>query len=383
MANTLTNLIPVLYEGLDMVLREQVGFIPAVSMDAKAEQAAVGQFITTPITPAGTTGDIIPGQLPPDDGDQTIGTMQLQITKSKYSPIRWSGEEMKGYMTNGTFAETLKNQFAQSIRALVNLVEADVQAAAYQSASRAYGTAGTTPFGTAGDLSDLAQLRKILEDNGAPCTDLQFVMSTASAANLRGKQSLLLKVNESGSSNLLRSGRLSDPVEGFNLGVSAANKLLTKGTGTAYVTSGSTATGGTSIALVTGSGTVLPGDVVTFAADATNKYVVKTGVAAPGTMVLNNPGALVTIPTGNALTIGNGYTPNVAFERDSIKLLARTPAMPDGGDTADDVVFITDPVSGLTFQVAMYRLYRRVKYEVGLAWGAWAIKSEAIATLLS
>jgi len=383
MANTLTNLIPVLYEGLDIVLREQVGYIPAVSMDAKAEQAAVGQFITTPITPAGTTGDIVPGQLPPDDGDQTIGTMQLQITKSKYSPIRWSGEEMKGYQTNGTYAETLKNQFAQSIRALVNLVEADVQAAVYQNASRAYGTAGTVPFGTAGDLSDLAQIRKILEDNGASCTDLQIVLSTAAAASLRGKQSLLLKVNESGSANLLRSGRLSDPIEGFNLGVSAQNKLLTKGTGTAYVTSGSTAVGVPSIALVTGNGTVLAGDVVTFAADTANKYVVGTGVAAPGTMILNNPGAQIVIPTGNALTVGAGYTPNCAFERDAIKLLARTPAMPDGGDDADDVVFITDPISGLTFQVAMYRLYRRVKYEVGLAWGVAAIKDELIATLLS
>jgi hypothetical protein len=49
---------------------------------------------------------------------------------------------------------------------------------------------------------------------------------------------------------------------------------VTKGTGASYVTSGSTAVGVTDIALVTGTGTVLPGDVVTFAADANNKYVV-------------------------------------------------------------------------------------------------------------
>jgi len=208
-----------------------------------------------------------------------------------------------------------------------------------------------------------------------------MILGTTAAANLRGIQAGLFRANEAGTDSLLRQGTIG-MLEGFNVGVSAAVTTHTKGTGASYVTSGSTAAGVSDIALVTGTGTVLAGDVVTFAADSTNKYVVGTGVAAPGTISLNKPGALVTIATANALTVGNTYTGNMVFERNAIKLLARSPAMPEGGDDADDVIYITDPVSGLTFQIAMYRLYRRVKYEVGLAWGVKALKTEFIATLL-
>jgi hypothetical protein len=381
MANTLTNLIPVIYAGMDMVAREMVGFIPAVDINAKAEQAALNQYITVPVTQPATTGNIVPGQLPPDDGDQTIGTTQIQITNSMYSPIRWSGEELKGYQQTGTYALTLAQQFAQSMRALVNQVEANLAVVAYQSASRAYGTPGTPPFGTAGDLSNIAQTRKILEDNGAPMSDLRCILGTTAAATLRGKQNVLFKVNEAGTDDLLRRGTIGE-LEGFQIGVSAQVQNVTKGTGAGYVTSGATALGVDAIALATGTGTVNAGDIVSFAADANNQYVVGAGVAAPGTISLNNPGARVVIPTGNAMTIGGSYTANMAFHQNAIKLLARVPAMPDGGDLADDVMLVTDPVSGLTFQVAVYRLYRRIKYEIGLAWGVKAIKSEFIATMI-
>lgn len=388
MANTLTNLIPTIYESLDVVSREMVGFIPAVTKNSSAERAALNQSILVPITPSTTLADNTPAVTAPNTGDQTIGNVSMTISRSKHAPIRYSGEEQRGLLNAGTYQGILAGQFQQAFRTLINQIEVDLFTTIYQNASRAYGTAGTTPFGTAGDLSDIAQLRKILEDNGAPTSDLQLVLGSAATANLRGKQNLLLKVNESGSEALLRRGAISDvPLEGFDLHNSAGVQAITKGTGANYVTSGSTAIGGASIALVTGTGTVNAGDVVTFAADSNNKYVVNTGVAAPGTISIGAPGAMATIATANALTVGNSYTPNLGFSRSAVMLVTRSPQMPIGPDgramdMAEDVIQVTDPVSGITFDVALYRQFMQLVFHVRLAWGYQAIKSNHIATLM-
>src|SRR5574343_738739 len=93
MANTLTNLIPELHENLDVVSRELVGFIPAVTLDAQASRAAKDQTVRTFVAPAVSAGDISPGVTPPNDGDQPMGNVTLAITKVRRVPIRWNGEE--------------------------------------------------------------------------------------------------------------------------------------------------------------------------------------------------------------------------------------------------------------------------------------------------
>lgn len=379
--NTLTGLIPTLYQALDVVSRELVGYIPAVRMDAGPERAAKDQTVTAFRTPAATASDITPGTNPPDNGDQAVAPVNITITKSRMVPVRWNGEEQRGVNTGPGYQRILQDQFAQAMRTLVNEVEADLATVAKQGASRAYGTAGTTPFGTAGDYTDAAQVLKILKDNGAPISDLQLVLSTSAGANLRGKQGGR-GVDLEGSSDLLRRGVLLD-IHGFAVRESAQAGVHTKGTGASYLVNNGSgiAIGGTAIAADTGSGTVLAGDVVTFAADGNNKYVVGTALSG-GSFAINPNGARVAIPDNNAITVGNNYTLNSAFARSAIVLAARAPARPVEGDMADDVVLITDPVSGLTFEVALYKQYRQIKYEIGLAWGAKAVKEEHIATLL-
>lgn len=387
MANTLTNLVPTIYESLDIVSRELVGFIPAVNRNSSAERAALNQQILVPIVPSNSLADNTPAVTAPNTGDETVASVAMTISKSKHAPIRWNGEEQRGLLNAGSYAGILRNQFTQAFRALCNQVENDLAVAAYQGASRAYGTAGTTPFGTAGDLSDIAGVRKILDDNGAPQSDLHLVLGTAAMANIRGKQNVLFKVNEAGTAELLREGTIGR-LEGSALHSSGQVQTTTKGTGASYTTNtAGYAVGSTSITLITGTGTINQGDVVTFAGDS-NKYVVASGVSAPGAITLAAPGLLQAIAASAvAVTVGNNAAQNVMFDRNAIQLVTRAPQMPMGPDgramdMADDVITVTDPVSGLAFDVAVYRQFMQLVYHCRLAWGVAAVKSNHIATLL-
>ena len=126
------------------------------------------------------------------------------------------------------------------------------------------------------------------------------------------------------------------------------------------------------------------GDVVTIGAVTGAKYVVAAGSGVSATSVtLNKPGLVAAAADNASISTPSDYTPNVAFSKDAIHLVARTPFMPQGGDSADDVINITDPHSGLVFQVTIYRQYHQVHYEIGLAWGWKVIKPEHIALILS
>lgn len=380
MANTLTSLIPDLYAAMDVVSREQVGFIPSVTIDGQVSRAALNETVRSPVVPASTATDIAPGVTPPDDGDQTIGNRTMAITKARRVPVRWNGEQTQG-MNNGSGVLTVRaQQFAQALRTLVNEIEADL-AALYKTSARAYGTAGTTPFGTAGDYSDAAFVRKILVDNGAPTSDLQLVINTTAGATFRGKQS---QAQMTGSDQLQRQGVLLD-VHGMSIRESAQVKNHTKGTGASYLVNNASnyAAGSISIALDTGTGTIVAGDILTNSESGrdANKYVVGTALSA-GSLALNEPGLRAGWTNDDAVAVGNSYAANMAFSRSAIVLATRAPALPEEGDSAADRFMLTDPRSGLTFEVAVYPQYRQVQHEISIAWGVANFKSEHTAILM-
>ena len=102
MANTLTGLIPDFHEAMDVISREMVGFIPAVTRDSRLDRVAINQNVTIPVTRTpGANATNTPGVNAPDTGDDTIDNVQVSITKSKHQPIRFNGEETLGLSNAG------------------------------------------------------------------------------------------------------------------------------------------------------------------------------------------------------------------------------------------------------------------------------------------
>jgi len=380
MANVLTNLAADIFKAADVVGRELVGFIPAVTINADgSERVAKGDVVRASFTRAASPVDVSEAMTIPEGTDQTVDSKTLTISNSRAVQIPYTGENVL-HLNNGIGFETVYgDQIAQAMRALCNEIEADLAEEAYKNASRAFGTAGTTPFGS--NFSEVAEVRQILADNGMPMNDGQasLVLNTVAGTNLR-QLAQLQKANEAGGTDLLRQGVLLD-LQGLMMRESAQVQSHTKGTGASYLLNdASSAIGDTTIAADGGSGTILAGDVVTFNGD-TNKYVVNTALAG-GSFAIGGPGLRSALADNAAITVGNGYTANMAFHRRALELAIRAPAVPNGGDAADDALTVQDPASGLVFEVRVYRGYRKTMIEVAVAWGVKAWKPDYIATLM-
>jgi len=156
-----------------------------------------------------------------------------------------------------------------------------------------------------------------------------------------------------------------------------------KGAGTGYLIDGATSIGDTTLTVDGGTVNttgIKAGDVVTFAADSNNKYVVNSGLTAvAGDIVIGRPGGRIIFPNNNAMTIGNSYTPNLAFERSAVVGVMRPPVMPANPTISQTL--ISDGL-GMTYLLLDIAQYGQRTWELHLAWGFKAVQPEHIATLL-
>jgi hypothetical protein len=374
MANTLSNLIPDVYAALDVVSRELVGVIPGVSRDAKADRLASNQTLRVSQAPTNTAATFTPSMAIPAAVDQTIGNASLTLTKNRYAAFSWTGEESYGVDQGPGFLTIKQDQIAQAFRVLTNEMENDLADAIAQGASRAYGTAGTTPF--ASTLADSAQVRKILDDNGAPASGRSLAINTSAGAALR-TLGQLTKANEAGNTMTLRDGELLN-LHGFSIRESAQISDAAAGSGASYLLNGALSVGATTVTVDTGSGTILAGDVVTI---GSHKYVVATALSG-GSFTINAPGIVAAAADNLAITVNATSARNIAWSSDAVLLATRLPIFPAEGDLAIDNEIVTDPRTGISFDLRVYPGDGMVLYRLHALWGYKVLKPAHAAIML-
>lgn len=380
MSNVLTNLAADIFKAADIVGREQVGFIPSVTINStESVRAAKGDTIRSAFTRAATVSTTYtPAMALPEPTYQTVDNKTFSINNYAEVDIPFTGEDIK-HLRNGAGFETVYgDQVAQAMRAITNTIEQYVGVVAKNGASRAFGTAGTTPFGS--NFNEVAELRKILVDNGTPLDGRSSLVINSTAGVKLRNLAQLQKANEAGGSQLLRQGTLLD-LQGLMFKESAGIASHTAGTGATYVTNGTFAVGATTIAVDGGTGTVLAGDVVTFAGDS-NKYVVASALSG-GSLTLGGSGLRQTLADGVAMTVGAAYSGNIAFHQQAIELVCRPVAGRGvGQDAAVDSMTVQDPVSGLVYDVSVYAGNMMKNIKVSCLYDAKVWKPEFVATLL-
>lgn len=377
MANVLTSLAADIYKAADMVGRELTGIIPAVTINGGSERAALNDTVRSHFTRTASVTTVTPSMTIPEGTDQTVDTKTMSLDTTAAVQIPWTGEDIKHVDNGSGFQTVYGDQIKQAFRAITNQIETALWTAIRKGASRAYGTAGTTPF--ASNFSEIPQLRKILADNGMPFDgQVSLVIDTTAGANLRSLAQLQ-KVNEAGGSELLRQGELLN-LQGFSLKESAAITTVTKGTGASYLLNGALAVNDTTITVDTGSGTILAGDIVTFAGTS-HKYVVNTALSGT-TFTIGSPGSKAVEADNDAVTVGNDFTANLAFHKSAAELAIRPLADPPGGDLAADTMIVQDPWTGLTFEVKAYKGFKKAMFMVSCVYGVKAWKPQHTALLL-
>ena len=379
MANTLTELTPTLFSAAKEVANEPAGMLDAINLNFDNKGVAYGDSVTVPVAPAATAADFTAANVPPAGSDKTAAAIDVSITAMKKTSWHLTGEQIRSLQNAKSDKEWAKQLIMQGMRTLRNLAEVAAWTAAYKGASRAVGTAGTTPF--ASNIDILADLQKVFRDNGAPMSDMSLVLDSAAVAALQ-KLDIYQQAQQAGTAEDRRNGRLPRQF-GFQLLDSAGISTHTIGTenGSYVLNDSGSAKSDTTISLDTGSGTIVAGDVITNQETGrdSNNYVVNTALAS-GDLVIGAPGLLTAWTDGDSVeNTSANYVPNVALERNAVVGVMRPPLIPANPTIKQQL--ISDPY-GLTYLLLEIAQYGQVSWELHLAYGFKAINYEFIALLM-
>lgn len=377
--STITALAPVLFSAAHQVAAEPFGAIDALNANFDNKGVAKGDKVKIPYVPAAANAPFTAANVTPAGSDITAQATEVEITKSQKNSMVLTGEQIRSLENGGNWQEWASQWAQAGMRALRNEAEQDACTAIKGGASRAYGTAGVTPFATS--LADLNRIRKILRDNGTPMQDLQLVVDTNAELNMLNL-GIVQQAYAAGSDQERRSGTLR-PQLGFNIRASAGIQGHTTAAAASYVLDNDTSIpiGTTGLVTKTGTAATSVGDIFHIASDTANLYVVNALDALTTTklITIGRPGTRAAYLDDATVTFKGAYTPNFAFERNAVVGVMRPPVMPANANIKQTLV---SDKFGMTYLFCEIAQYGQITWELHLAWGFKVIQPEFVATLI-
>ena len=372
MANTITNILPkILARGL-LALREQAVMPRLVNLDYSNESAQKGDTIDVPIPSSLTVSDTVPSNVLEAPADSAPTKVQISLNNWKKVNFHLTDKQLVDIDKNEHF---IPMQMSEAVRALSNQINLTVLQE-FKGVYGFVGTAGTTPF--ASNVTDATNARKVLNQQLCPRDNRRMVLDFDAEANALALAEFQ-RVNESGDIGVKREGEIGRK---FGFDIFTDDQVVTHtagGSGTPLV-NGALAVGDTSVAIDGMSGTsgFVVGDVVTFAGHAQTYAITVAPTASSGAQTVTVSPAIKAIVADNAsVTKKASHTVNLAFHRDAFALAMRPLTSETAGDAyGNNIVSMTDPVTGLSMRLEVYRQYKQVVYELDALWGVKLIRPE-------
>ena len=366
MANDLSVLMPKILARSLVTLRESCVMPGLVNSDYSTEAKEKGDTIDVTLHAPQTASDVTPSNTPPAPADTVPTKVQVPLNNWKKTNFKLTDKDMAEIDKSKDF---LPGQTQEAVKALANAINIDIMDE-YKIFYGFTGTAGTTPF--ASTAADAINARKKLHQQLCPREGRSGVLDYDAEANALALAAFA-DASQTGENGVKIKGQIGEKY-GINWLTDDHVPTHTAGTGSGYLVnkSGGHAVGDTLITVDTGSGTMIVGDILTFAGHS-QTYVVKTALAA--NVVEIYPPLKAAVADNAAITLKATHVSNLVFHRNAIAFATRV-LNSDGLNLGTQQLVMQDPVSKLVMRLEVSRQYKQTMWEFDILWGARGVRPE-------
>lgn len=372
MPNTINPLLPKLVARGLLALRQESRMPRLVNRGYEATPGTKFSTVTIPVPVAVAVNDVTPAATPPATADTVLGEKSIVVDQWKEAAFYLSDQDMTRIDAEENF---LPMQASEAIKAIANTIDNYIWDKMYKATYGFAGTAGTTPFAT--DTSAYQAARRVLNDQLCPPDPRYCVINTAAEEKALGLRAFQ-DASFSGSIDGIVNGQINNKL-GARWMMSQNTPRHVAGTASGATTNNAGyAIGVKTVTLASaGTGTILVGDIVTFAGQ-TQTYVVTSGDAdvSNGGTISFEPGLVAAIPASNtAITLKASHAVNMLFHPLAFAFVNKPFAGTDPFDLGKFFSMV-DPVSGLALRVEVTREYKRTRFAYDALYGGEMIRRE-------
>jgi len=377
MANTFTNLLPVMFAQALETLREACWMPRLVNVDHADTPAGIGDTVNMTIPGSAVVSDVTAGAsavTPPDSAPSKVS-----ITLNRW---RKAGYFLTDKEAGEIFSGIRPGLQTEAVRALANDVNAFILGK-YLKVYGYAGVAGTTPFGGS-NLADAAAVRKVLHKQLAPFEDRRLVLDPDAE-----EKGLVLLANAAltGEGATVVTGAIGRRL-GFDWFMDQQVPKHTAGT----ITTGLAAKAATAVAAglktfvattaaSTGACALKTGDIVVIAGQTQPTFVLTADAtqasAATDVTLAFEPALDTALVGGEAITVKATHRVNLGFNKNAFAFASRRLT----SQASDRMMSIADPVSGVVLRLEMIRQNKQDYAEFDILCGAECVRPALAARL--